>query len=119
MYNQANTGGNLEAILTGWLDALRYRDLDAVERRLDPGVVWRGSRGSRVPGQRRGFLPLFTEVPKGSRGCSEVPILHRPGPMRSVLDWGRLRRARVRGRGRSPLGRPGAVALSLRPCEGI
>lgn len=39
---------NLEIVLGDWVDALRRQDIEAVEARLDPGVVWQGLREGPV-----------------------------------------------------------------------
>jgi hypothetical protein len=39
---------NLELVLTGWIDARRRDDVDAVKRSLHPDVVWQGVRTDLV-----------------------------------------------------------------------
>lgn len=47
---------NLELVLTGWIDARRRNDLDALERLLDPDVVWQGLRPDLVCPDRDAIL---------------------------------------------------------------
>lgn len=43
---------NLGLVLTGWLDALRRDDLEALERHLHRDVIWQGVRPDLVCGNR-------------------------------------------------------------------
>jgi SnoaL-like domain len=45
---RADPAGNLEIIFVDWLDALRRRDIERIERRLAPGIVHQGVRGDLV-----------------------------------------------------------------------
>jgi ketosteroid isomerase-like protein len=45
---RADAAGNLEIVFVDWLDALRRRDIERVERRMAPDVIHQGVRGDLV-----------------------------------------------------------------------
>ncbi len=52
---------NIAMILTDWLDALRRHDLEAVERSMDPHIVWQGVREDFVCRDRAAVLEMLRE----------------------------------------------------------
>jgi hypothetical protein len=60
---------SLELVLGGWVDAIRRRDLDTIERHLHPDVVWRGLRPELVCSDR---AEVLTNVRRGRGAIPHV-----------------------------------------------
>lgn len=72
---ETNIERNIEAILTDWIDALRRSDLDAVERRLDPAVVWQGVSEDLVCPDRGAVLATLSAWQRVELGVTAFELI--------------------------------------------
>ncbi len=68
------------AVLVAWIDALRRRDLEAIEDLLDPEVVWRGVPADAICHDRSEVLDMLGEqLAAGLMRVSAVELLAGDG----------------------------------------
>ena len=66
---------NIKTILADWLDALRRHDLDAVERRIDPEVLWQGVREDFVCENRDEAMEMLREQQREEHGVEALELI--------------------------------------------
>jgi ketosteroid isomerase-like protein len=66
---------NITTILTDWLDALRRHDLDTVERRLAPDVVWQGVHEDLMCQDRAAVLDTLREQQREDYGVEALEVV--------------------------------------------
>jgi hypothetical protein len=66
---------NIKIILADWLDALRRHDLDAMERRMAPGVFWQGIRKDFVCEDRSEAMKMLREQQREEHGVEALELI--------------------------------------------
>ena len=66
---------NIRMILTDWLGALHRRDFEAVERSMDPDIVWQGVREDFVCPNRAAVLEMLHEWQFEDHGVEALELV--------------------------------------------
>ena len=66
---------NITMILADWLGALRRRDFEALERRMDPDIVWQGVREDFVCPDRAAVLEMLREWQPDDHGVEALELV--------------------------------------------
>ena len=66
---------NIAMILADWLGALRRRDFEALERRMDPDIVWQGVREDFVCPDRAAVLEMLREWQPDDHGVEALELV--------------------------------------------